>query len=182
MSHQTRIRKLVFASMMSAVVYIASAFLQISIPTAIGTTRIHLGNVMCLVSGMLLGSVYGGSAAGIGSMLFDLTSPAYISSAPFTLVFKFAMAWLCGEIVEKRPDRFGSIVGGISGAFLYVLLYMIKNFIEYYFVFSMPLEGVLLMSVQKGIVACINAVLSVTIAVPLGSSLRPGVKRFLSIQ
>ena len=106
MSHQSNIRRLIFASMMAA-------FLQLSIPTAIGTTRIHLGNVMCLLSGMLLGPVYGGVAAGVGSMLFDLTSPVYISSAPFTFIFKFAMAWLCGKIVKKRPDQFG----------LYIALY-----------------------------------------------------------
>lgn len=179
MSHQSNIRRLIFASMMAAVVYVASAFLQLSIPTAIGTTRIHLGNVMCLLSGMLLGPVYGGVAAGVGSMLFDLTSPVYISSAPFTFIFKFAMAWLCGKIVKKRPGQFGFIFGSIAGAFLYTLLYITKNFVEYCFVFSMPLEGVLLMSMQKGIVSCINAVLSVAIAVPLGSSLRPIIKRFL---
>ena len=179
MSHQSNIRRLIFASMMAAVVYVASAFLQLSIPTAIGTTRIHLGNVMCLLSGMLLGPVYGGVAAGVGSMLFDLTSPVYISSAPFTFIFKFAMAWLCGKIVKKRPDQFGFIFGSIAGALLYTLLYITKNFVEYCFVFSMPLEGVLLMSMQKGIVSCINAVLSVAIAVPLGSSLRPIIKRFL---
>ena len=38
MSHQSNIRRLIFASMMAAVVYVASAFLQLSIPTAIGTT------------------------------------------------------------------------------------------------------------------------------------------------
>lgn len=126
MSHQSNIRRLIFASMMAAVVYVASAFLQLSIPTAIGTTRIHLGNVMCLLSGMLLGPVYGGVAAGVGSMLFDLTSPVYISSAPFTFIFKFAMAWLCGKIVKKRPDQFGFIFGSIAGAFLYTLLYITK--------------------------------------------------------
>ena len=39
MSHQSNIRRLIFASMMAAVVYVASAFLQLSIPTAIGTTE-----------------------------------------------------------------------------------------------------------------------------------------------
>lgn len=173
MSRQPSTRKLVYTSMMAAVVYVASAFLQLSIPTAIGTTRIHLGNVMCLLSGILLGPIYGGAAAGVGSMLFDLTSPVYISSAPFTLAFKFAMAWLCGKIVKNRSDRLHFIVGSTAGAFLYVTLYIVKNFVEYYFIFSMPLEGVLLMSMQKGIVSCINAVLSIAIAVPLGLILRP---------
>ncbi len=173
------VKDITLIGIMAAAVYVASAFLQIPIPTAIGSTRLHMGNVMCLLSGMLLGATPGGLAAGIGSMFFDLTNPAYITSAPFTFAFKFIMAWLCGKIVKKRPDQFGFIFGSIAGAFLYTLLYITKNFVEYCFVFSMPLEGVLLMSMQKGIVSCINAVLSVAIAVPLGSSLRPIIKRFL---
>ncbi len=61
-----------------------------------------MGNVLCLLSGMLLGPLQGGFAAGIGSMFFDLTNPAYITSAPFTFAFKFVMAWLCGKIVPGR--------------------------------------------------------------------------------
>lgn len=48
---------------MAAAVYVASAFLQIPIPTAIGTTRLHMGNVLCLLSGMLLGPLQGGLVA-----------------------------------------------------------------------------------------------------------------------
>ncbi len=102
-----------------------------------------MGNVMCLLSGMLLGPLYGGIAAGVGSMLFDLTNPTYISSAPFTLVL--SLEWL--GCVEKSFSNvqiesvFGA--GAAAGAFFYVVLYIVKNFIEYRFVFAMPLEGVL---------------------------------------
>ena len=177
---KTNTRRLVFTSMMAAIVYITSAFLQISIPTLIGSTRLHMGNVMCLLSGMLLGPLYGRIAAGVGSMLFDFTNPTYISSAPFTLVFKFGMAWLCGKIIFKRPDRIGFGAGATAGAFLYVVLYIVKNFIEYRFVFAMPLEGVLLMTAQKGAVSCANAVLSIIVAVPLGLALKPLVQKELS--
>lgn len=51
---------------------------------------------VCLLSGFLLGPIGGGLSAGIGSALYDLTSPAYVTSAPFTFVFKFLMAWACG--------------------------------------------------------------------------------------
>ena len=36
-------------SMMAAIVYITSAFLQISIPTVIGSTRLHMGKCNVLV-------------------------------------------------------------------------------------------------------------------------------------
>ena len=67
-------RSITLTGIMAAAVYMASAFLQIPVPTAIGSTRIHMGNVMCLLSGMVLDPVSGGLAAGIGSMFFDLTN------------------------------------------------------------------------------------------------------------
>ena len=61
-----------------------------------------MGNVMCPLFGMPLGSLRGGLAAGIGSMFFDLTNPAYIASAPFNFIFKFVMPWICGKITSGR--------------------------------------------------------------------------------
>ena len=120
------VKDITLIGIMAAAVYASSAFLQIPIPTAIGSTRLHMGNVMCLLSGMLLGATSGGLAAGIGSMFFDLTNPVYIMSAPFTFAFKFLMAWLCGNIISKSKAKLKLrfIGGGAAGAFLYVLLYI----------------------------------------------------------
>lgn len=168
---------------MAAAVYVASAFLQIPIPTAIASTRIHMGNVCCLLSGMLLGPLAGGLAAGIGSMFFDLTNPAYITSAPFTFVFKFLMAWLCGKIISKGTKQQGhrtrAFAGGIAGSLFYVLLYLLKGFVEDRFVLGLPLDAVMLTVAQKGAVSCINAVIAVAVAVPLGLALRPVTTKFL---
>lgn len=175
------IKNIALIGVMAAAVYVASAFLQIPIPTAIGSTRIHMGNVCCLLSGMLLGPLAGGLAAGIGSMFFDLTNPAYITSAPFTFVFKFLMAWLCGEIISrgKPGHKARAFAGGIAGSLLYVLLYLLKGFVEDRFVLGLPLDAVMLTVAQKGAVSCINAVIAVAVAVPLGLVLRPVVIKFL---
>ncbi|MDE7340431.1 MAG: ECF transporter S component [Lachnospiraceae bacterium] len=165
--------------LMAALVYTASAFLQISIPTAVGSTRLHMGNVLCLLSGMLLGPLQGGFAAGIGSMFFDLTNPAYITSAPFTFAFKFVMAWLCGKIVSgnggQRKWRY--VLGSAAGAFVYVLLYLLKNFIEYTLLLKLPAEAVMLTIAQKAAVSCTNAVTACLVAVPLGLALGPVVEK-----
>ena len=79
MKEKITIREITLVGLMAAMVYVTSAFLQIPIPTAIGNTRLHMGNVMCQLSGLLLGPVLGGLAAGIGSAFFDLTNPAYIT-------------------------------------------------------------------------------------------------------
>ena len=46
------IKEIARIGIMAAAVYVASAFLQVPIPTAIDNTRLHMGNVMCLLSGM----------------------------------------------------------------------------------------------------------------------------------
>lgn len=71
--------RIVAVALLGALVFVSS-MLSVPIPVAIGDiTRIHLGNIFCLLSGFLLGPVGGGLAAGIGSALYDLTNPAYIA-------------------------------------------------------------------------------------------------------
>ena len=92
MEKQTKIYKIAAVSVFAALVFVSN-YLSVPVPVAIGSvSRIHLGNIFCLLSGFVLGPVGGGLAAGIGSGLYDLTNPAYITSAPFTFAFKFLLA------------------------------------------------------------------------------------------
>ena len=173
------IRQVAFVGIMAALVYVTSAYLQINIPTAIGSTRLHMGNVMCLLSGLLLGPLQGGLAAGIGSMFFDLTNPMYIASAPFTFAFKFLMAWICGIIAHRcgKETLWKNIVGAVIGAVSYVILYLGKSFIEDYFVLGLPLNAVMLTVAQKGLVSTVNGIIAAVVSVPLYMTLRPLLKR-----
>lgn len=183
MEKKITLKQIAMVGVMAAAVYVASAFLQIPIPTAIDNTRLHMGNVMCLLSGLLLGPVQGGLAAGIGSMFFDLTNPAYITSAPFTFAFKFLMGWICGMFAFHKNTRISShkryIIGSALGAFAYVLLYLSKSYIEHRFVLGLPLEAVMITLSQKAVVSSVNAVVSIIVAVPLGIALRPAIRRYL---
>lgn len=164
---------------MAAFVYVA-VFFRINIPTVLGKVMIHFGNVFCLLSGLLLGSLRGGLAAGIGCFIFDLTSD-YASSAPFTLVFKFAMAWLCGLIAysgkRNADNHVVNIIGAVSGAVLYVVLYIGKNFIENYFFLRNPLETVIIDCTTKGMASLINAVIAVGVSYVLFPVFRSAMKR-----
>ena len=173
------IRQVAFVGIMAALVYVTSAYLQINIPTAIGSTRLHMGNVMCLLSGLLLGPLQGGLAAGIGSMFFDLTNPMYIASAPFTFAFKFLMAWTCGIIAHKcgKEALWKTILGAVIGAVSYVILYLGKSFIEDHFVLGLPMNAVMLTVAQKGLVSTVNGIIAAVVSVPLYMTLRPLLKR-----
>ena len=169
------IRQVAFVGIMAALVYVTSAYLQINIPTAIGSTRLHMGNVMCLLSGLLLGPFQGGLAAGFGSMLFDLTNPLYIASAPFTFAFKFFMAWVCGMIAHKcgKEAVWQAVLGAAIGAICYVILYLGKTFIEDHWVLGLPLDAVVLTVTQKGLVSTVNGIIAAAVSVPLYLTLRP---------
>ena len=173
------VKRTAFIGLMAALVFVTSKFLQIPIPTAIDNTRLHMGNVMCLLSGLLLGGIPGGLAAGIGSVIFDLLDPQYITSAPFTFLFKFCMAWICGLIAHHggqfRKGR--AAIGAITGALSYVVLYLLKTYIENK-ILGYELETILITLSQKGITSLANAVIAAAISIPLAISLRPALKRF----
>ena len=97
-----------------------ATFLHIDIPTPLGKTMIHLGNVMCLLSGMILGPLKGGLSAGLGSAVYDLFDPAYIAESPITFLMKFAMGATCGAIA-KRGGTGSRAAGAVVGAGLYVV-------------------------------------------------------------
>lgn len=84
-------KNLVLASLFTALCCIGT---MLSIPTPTGG-YLHLGDSMVLLSGILLGPIYGGAAAGIGSMLSDLLL-GYVSYAPATLIIKALVAIVAG--------------------------------------------------------------------------------------
>lgn len=172
-------KEMAMIGVLAALVFAAS-YISFPIPTVVDNTRLHLGNVMCLLSGLLLGPVPGGLAAGIGSLFFDLTNPLYIKDAPFTLVFKFLMAFVCGLIAyagEARGEHMRrNFVAGGAGALTYVILYLSKNFISNVYFSRLEVATALLNMAQKGAVSGINGVMAVIIAVPLAAAVRKGLE------
>ena len=72
-------RKIVITALLAALTVAGSA-IRVTMPIDIaGTTSFHLGNIMCTLSGLLLGPWYGGLAAGLGSAIYDIMNPLYIS-------------------------------------------------------------------------------------------------------
>lgn len=167
--------RIVGVGLMAALAFVGS-LIQIPIPTPIDNTRIHLGNVFCLLAGMLLGGARGGLAAGIGSALFDLTNPLYIAYAPFTFAFKFLMAFICG-LIARRGGVARTALGAACGSLLYVALYLAQGFLEATLVLRVETETALISTGIKAATSGINAVISVAAAVPLGLALRRAIAK-----
>lgn len=179
MSSKFTTKKMAMIGLFAALVFVSS-FLSFPIPTPLGNTRLHLGNVFCLLSGFILGPLPGGLAAGIGSMFFDFANPLYVSSAPFTLVFKFFMAFICGSIAyaggAKGLSTKRNVVAGAVGALSYVVLYLGKSFLEMVYFNRAEVQTAIIDILAKGVVSGTNAVIAVIAAVPLALAIRKSIK------
>lgn len=131
MERTTRIptKKIVWAALMAALTAVGSA-LRITLPLDIGgTTSFHLGNIMCALSGILLGPWLGGLAAGLGSAIYDMTNPLYISECWLTFLMKGAYGLVTGLVIGRK--RFGywkAALASAAGAVTYAALYLAKSY------------------------------------------------------
>ena len=171
---------IVLVGLMSALVLIFSGF-RIMIPIPVDNAAIQLGNIMCVLSGLLLGPV-GGLASAIGSALYDLTNPLYAPEAWITFVNKFFIGFLTGLIAHwhgrKSLSFRWNLAGAILGSLTYVLLYFGKSWLMGTFVFSLaPGSPMLIFLATKCVTSTINAVLAVAVAVPLWELIRPPLLR-----
>ena len=138
---------------------------------------------VCLLGGLLFGPVTGGLSAGIGSALFDFMDPAYAPEAWITFINKFLMGFVAGAICRmgrgKGPkmEKLFTLIGGISGAGTYVILYVSKTIIVQYFINSGVWATVAAVAIQKGTVSLVNGLIAVVVSSFLAFSLRPALRK-----
>ena len=94
--------KLVISALMASMACVATMVIKIPI-TATGG-YINLGDSIVLLSGVVLGPLYGGLAAGLGSALADLFG-GYVAFAPATFIIKALMAVVTGLIIRTNPQK-----------------------------------------------------------------------------
>ena len=120
-------------AMMAALVAVGSKVPDIQIPSPLGTNRFHLGNVMCALSGLLLGPWWGALASGLGSAIFDLFDPLRIMEAPITFVTKGIYGLVAGAVYFKvfkgKSNYVNEAVASALAALSYIAVYMVKCFV-----------------------------------------------------
>lgn len=117
-----KIKKMVTAAMLAALVCVATIIIQIPSPTQ---GYVNLGDCFVLLSGWLLGPWLGAAAGGIGSMLAEIIS-GYSIYAPGTLIIKACMAMVAGLIYRalKEKSSFAAmIVSGIPAQCIMIVGY-----------------------------------------------------------
>ena len=138
--------KLCVASLMTALVTVFSG-MRVMLPLAVGgVTAFQLGNIMCTLSGLLLGPWWGFAAAGLGSFIYDLTHGYYASEALITFFIKGVYGIVAGlvmygvfvRLLKKERDSYVSmLVSSICAALAFLVIYSVKV----YFYNGMFVEG-----------------------------------------
>lgn len=166
-------KKLVLAALLAALTVAGSA-LRIKVPLDIsGFSAFHLGNIMCALSGILLGPWLGGVAAGLGSAIYDMFDPVYISECWLTFIMKGAYGVAVGLIAwsgkRKWSGNYLKAVGAtVCGALTYAALYLTKSyFYSGLLISGLTPDAALVNLVGKLPATTFNAIIAIVCAPPL---------------
>lgn len=174
-------KKIVLTALMAALTVVGS-YLRVVLPLDIaGTTAFHLGNIMCALSGILLGPWLGGLAAGLGSAMFDVLNPLYISEAWITFLMKGAYGVAVGLVVYSGKKPWGyvkGLLGTCVGAVTYAVLYLAKSFFySGLLIHGLTVDAALVTVVGKLPATTFNAVVAIIFAPILAISIRTALKK-----
>ncbi len=122
-SDENKLKKLTYAAVFAAIVCVMTMIVKVPTPTK---GYMNLGDAAVLLAGYMLGGVYGGAAAGIGSMLADAFS-GYFVYAPATFVIKWLTACTAAFVFGKMrcSNALSLAVSGIVGEAVMVLGYFV---------------------------------------------------------
>ncbi len=120
-----KIQKLTLAGALAALTTVATLLIQIPSPTK---GYINTGDVLVNLSAWILGPLYGGAAAGIGSALADLIS-GYTVYAPATLLIKAGMAavsyFVYKRLSQNRKSFFAQLAGAVAAEIIMIFGYAV---------------------------------------------------------
>lgn len=126
-------RSLVRTAMFAALTFISTFIIKIPTPGTGG--YIHPGDAFVILSGILLGPVYGAAAAGLGSALADILG-GYAFYAPITLIIKGIIGLVSGlifhrQVLKIKSDRIKCLLCGLFGMLFVAVGYLVFELFIY---------------------------------------------------
>lgn len=122
-----RTKKLVQTALFAALCTIMTMVIQVPSPMQ---GYVNLGDCAVLMSAWVLGPLYGGAAAGLGSMLADILS-GYAHYAPGTLIIKVSMGIAAALIFQSLRKRSASILLAQTASALAAETIMVAGYFAY---------------------------------------------------
>ena len=180
MNQKITTKRIAMAGLLAALTAVGSA-LRITVPAdLVGTSSIHLGNIFCALSGVLLGPGLGGLAAGLGSAIYDMTNPLYIGEAWLTFLMKGAYGLVVGLVFSfgKKGWNYGkATLASAAGAVTYAVLYLLKSYVKAMVVQGVAASAAWIAVLDKVPATVFNAVVAIAFAPLLASAIHNGLKR-----
>ena len=90
-------KDMVETALLTALVFVATSFINIRLPIAASGGLVHLGTAMLVIASVVFGKEKGAIAGAVGMAIFDLSS-GWALWAPFTFVIRGVMGYLLGSI------------------------------------------------------------------------------------
>ncbi len=181
LTREEKLRKMTSVAMMAALVAVGS-YIQIQLPSILGSNRFHLGNVMCALSGLLLGPWWGGLASGLGSALYDLLlDPTRFAEFLITFVTKGLYGLVAGAVFFKvfkaRSNYINEAIATALAAVSYIVVYLTKSF----FYNGLLIKGLTADAAWLGVLervpsSVFNGVVALVLAPILGVALHKALK------
>jgi uncharacterized membrane protein len=122
-----QLRKFITGALMAALTCFATYVIRVPSPTG----YIHPGDSFVILSGVILGPIYGALSAGIGSMLADLLA-GYPQYAIATFIIKALTAVVCSMVYRRMKRKLYSVlIAGIWGGLIVTLGYFAVEYFMY---------------------------------------------------
>ena len=99
---------LIMTSMLVALVFLSTFFLNIKLPISVNGGLVHLGTAMLFIASILFGPKKGALAGAIGMGLFDLVG-GWLLWAPITIVARGLQGFIVGKIAWSNGRKGSSI-------------------------------------------------------------------------
>lgn len=128
LKERTKTKDLVHTALLTALVFIATKFINFQLPFSIHGGLIHLGNTMLFAVAVVFGSRKGAVSGAFGMALFDLVS-GWAVWAPFTFVIRGVMGWMIGKIAHGKGRNGSDTKWNITA----ILLGSVWMIVGYYF-------------------------------------------------
>jgi uncharacterized membrane protein len=103
---------LILTSMLIALVFIATFFINIRLPIAANGGLVHLGSGMLFIVSILFGPKKGAMAGAFGMALFDILS-GWTLWAPFTFIARGLQGYIIGKIAWSNQRQGSSFLFNI---------------------------------------------------------------------
>lgn len=108
---------LIITSMLIALVFVSTVFLNIRLPIAANGGLVHLGTAMLFIASILFGPKKGALAGAIGMGLFDLIG-GWVLWAPITIVARGLQGYIVGKISWLNGQKGNSLALNLTGTII----------------------------------------------------------------